>query len=324
MHRDERDVPAADEEAGRQIEITGVTARLVERLAGSSARRAPPSPCRPRTPACGEHHGQRAEREQEERRLPAVGRQEGLAERRQQELAERADGRGDAERDRAPLGRDVAADRGEDHAEGRAAQREADQDAGAEVQLRRARGLRHQPDAERVEQAAAGQRAPVPHLSAIMPTNGCETPQSRFCIAIASANTSRPQPRSMAHGLQEQAEARADAERQQQDERATGDRDHGGPVESLVAHLAPVSAQRWRHAPAALRQGQAARVHSSFAEGGDFRRAGRMRPAERRGSRISWSKAELRALAVLEIAIAGMRRYAFSLSTLSSTSLLPV
>ena len=36
----------------------------------------------------------------------------------------------------------------------------------------------------------------VPHLSAIAPTNGCDSPQSRFWIAIASANTSRPQPRS--------------------------------------------------------------------------------------------------------------------------------
>ena len=37
---------------------------------------------------------------------------------------------------------------------------------------------------------------PAPYLSATIPTNGCVTPQTRFCTASARAKVSRPQCRS--------------------------------------------------------------------------------------------------------------------------------
>ena len=126
MHRDEGDVPAAHEEAGGEIKKAGVLAGLGERLADGLlvlARGLHPAAQAARR----EQHRDGAERQQRQRGLPAVGRQERLADRRQQELAERSHGGGDAERDRAALRRHAAPDRRQDHAEAGPAQAQTDQ-----------------------------------------------------------------------------------------------------------------------------------------------------------------------------------------------------
>ena len=175
-----------------------------------------------------EQHRDGAERQQRQRALPAVGRQERLADRRQEELAERADGGGDAERHGSALRRHASADRGQDHAEAGPAQAQTDQDSGAEVQLGRAAGRRHQIDADDVEQGAADdgpRRAPLVRDRADerlreAPEQVLDRHREREHLAAPAEIE--------AHRLQEQAEARADAERQQHDERAAGDRAHGG------------------------------------------------------------------------------------------------
>ena len=59
------------------------------------------------------------------------------------------------------------------------------------------RAVRHpgKPDARRGSRRRDSTRI-GPKRSAIAPANGCAAPQSRFCMAIANENASRPQPRS--------------------------------------------------------------------------------------------------------------------------------
>ena len=238
MHRDEGDVPAAHEKAGSEVEIAGVLAGLGERLADgllALARGLHPTAQAARR----EYHRDRTERQQRERALPAVGRQERLADRRQEELAERAHGRGDAERDRPALRRHASPDRRQDHAEPGPAQAQTDQDFGAEIQLGRAAGGRHQVDTDDVEQAAAddgARRAPLVRDRADerlrqSPEQVLDRHREREHFAAPAEIE--------AHRLQEQAEARADAERQQHDERAARDRAHGG-ARQLLEHQAPL------------------------------------------------------------------------------------
>ena len=143
------------------------------------------------------HHQQAGGPERQQRAVPADVRQQPLGCRQHRELAERARGGRDAERHAALLGGELASEHAGDDAEGHPGQAQADQDAAAQHHHQRRRRMGHRDQAQHIEERAddhdrgrcrGGRRA--------CPVNGCVAPQTRFCTAIASANVSRPQPRS--------------------------------------------------------------------------------------------------------------------------------
>ena len=91
-----------------------------------------------------------------------------------------------------------------------AGQAEADQHAGREIERQRVGGIGHEGEAEpHTCRAPAHSTRTVPKRSAIAPANGWPTPHSRFWIASANENTSRPQPFAERQRREELAERRA-------------------------------------------------------------------------------------------------------------------
>ena len=226
---DERDVEAADEEAGDQEQVAAVAERAREGLLEAEVDLAGRGRTgRARGHGGGEqrHHGG-AGGEQEECSLPAVGEDERLAQGRQQELAEAAGRGGDAHGPRAPLGRHAPGEGGHDDGERAAGEAQADQDAGGQVHLQRGLGHGHQRHARGVEQAAHGQ-----HPRAAEPVG--ERPGERLARApeqVLDRDREREHLAPPAVRLRdrdgEQPEAGADAEGEERDQAAAGD-DHGG------------------------------------------------------------------------------------------------
>src|SRR5690554_1214108 len=104
----------------------------------------------------GERHQHRApDRERDERTVPAESVDQALRGRHHRELAEPADGARQAEGPAAALGYDEAAERAVDRAEGAARQADADAYARAPQEGGRRRGVRHQHEAEGIEEEAA-------------------------------------------------------------------------------------------------------------------------------------------------------------------------
>jgi hypothetical protein len=113
--------------------------------------------------AVGHGVGQRGDQadtagEQNQRALPAVGRDHHLPDGEHGKLAKRAAGTGDAEGETAPLRRRVAADDPHDHRESRSRQADADEQAGRQVEAQRRRRHRHENQAEHVEGGCDEQR----------------------------------------------------------------------------------------------------------------------------------------------------------------------
>ena len=168
MHGDEGDLEAADEEAGDEELIGAVAEGLAERLddalVGLAAARSATAFGLPRMTIARNGTSERDRRHDEERGSPSIVMDEGLAERRENELAGRAGGRAEAVGEGAHVIGEEPGEGGEDEQERRPGDAEADEDAGGELQRERVGGLRHQGEAERVEERAAGQDARRPEL----------------------------------------------------------------------------------------------------------------------------------------------------------------
>ena len=111
------------------------------------------------SPAGGERQRKRDDQqhqacEHRQRRLPAEIVDHGHAERREQELPERSGGGAGAKRNAAPLGRQQLAERGQHQIERTAGQSEADQDAGADIERQRRRGVAHHEQTAGVQNCA--------------------------------------------------------------------------------------------------------------------------------------------------------------------------
>ena len=140
----------------------------------------------------------------------------------------------------------------------------------------RARGLRHQPDAEGVDQAADRDRpAAAPFVGDHADERLRDAPD-QVLQRHRKGEHLAPPTEILAHRLQEQPEARADAERQQHDERAADDREHRG-ARQPIAQGAPSSGS----APAAIRRRAGARARCCGSRSSRGRPDAPSRPAPR-------------------------------------------
>ena len=154
---DERHVEAADEESGDQQPIAAVTAGLAHRRAQGLVA----LPGR-RLGAPGQGRGQRYDGEREKAeddqgRLPAIGLEEQLARRHEEELAHGTRRRTQAEGPGAPVRRHHAAEGREHDGEGRAGDAEADEEPEGESERRRRAGKGDEKDAHGVDHGARRQ-----------------------------------------------------------------------------------------------------------------------------------------------------------------------
>ena len=181
--------------------------------------------------AAGQRAGQQRDerdeaREQQQRGDGAVGADERLAERREQELPERARGGREAHRPRAPLGRHEPGERGQHDRERRAREAEAEQHAAGQAQRGRVRAVRHQHRAGRVHHAARGEH-PARAVAvgdragerlAEAPHQVLEPDRERERLAVEAAQIDQR--------VDEQPEARAQPVGDERDQ-AAGHDDHG-------------------------------------------------------------------------------------------------
>ena len=196
MHRDERDVPAAHEEAGGEVEKAGMLAGLGERLRRWSAGSGPRSPRgragrRPRTASRSSRTPAAAARSASRRSTGTPGRSA-------------AAGTGRASR------RAVVMPSATERRSAGTLRPTAARTTPKPVPLRprptstpalkcSSAGLRWSTSDRRRRRRAGRRRpscAPCPICRRSRRRTAATAPQSRFWIAIASANTSRPQPRS--------------------------------------------------------------------------------------------------------------------------------
>ena len=181
-------------------------------------------------------------RQQHERGHHAVARDEGLAERSEQELAHRARRGRQAERPRAPVLRHEPGEGREHDHERAAGEPEPDQHAAGQRQLRLGRADRHQCRARRVQQPAHGQHAagavavrdPARDRLAEAPDEVLDRDRERERLAIPPAQRRQR--------VGEQAEARAHAERDQADHAARDDHQRHAPAHGANRSTASV---RW-------------------------------------------------------------------------------
>jgi hypothetical protein len=162
MHRDEVELETAGEEPEHQEHIAAVAEGLGEGLRNRLLGLA--RPLRARQRARGERDRQRqdeqdAHREDDQGRMPAEGFDQGAADGREQELAERAGGGAGAEGEGPPALRQELAEGADHQVERAAGEAEADQHPGAQMEHSGRRGVGHDDEAERVEEGARAQDA---------------------------------------------------------------------------------------------------------------------------------------------------------------------
>ena len=219
VHRDERHVEAADEEAGGQQRIAAVPERLAQggrqRLFG---RRRPAA----RGGRARQHEGQRRDQqrrpgEEQQRGLPPAGGDERLAERREDHLPRGPRRRPQAQGEGAALGTDHPGHGGQREGEGGERHPDAHQDAGRQVQRGGAVGDRHAPDAGRVDRRARRQhpRRPEPVAQAAGERQG-QAPRQVLDRQGQRERLAAPAAR-RGHRLQEESEDRARAEAEHRD-----------------------------------------------------------------------------------------------------------
>ena len=155
---DEGDVETADEEAAGQELITPVTAGLADRVADAAEGGFPRARLGPAGQQRGQRHDQRGERGQHDQRAGPADLADGhLGERQQQELADRAAGGRDPQRQAAAALGEGARHRRKYHGKSASADPDADEHAGAQVQAELTAAQAHDQQAERVEDAAERQ-----------------------------------------------------------------------------------------------------------------------------------------------------------------------
>ena len=171
------------------------------------------------------HDQQHQQREHRQRRLPAEIVDHRDAERREQELPERAGRGAGAERKAALLRRQQLAERRQHQVERTAGQTKADQNAGAEIERQRRRRIAHQQQAAGIEQRADDHHA---HDAEAVGDGArdrlAEAPQQVLQRQREAEHVAAPG-EIAAHRLDEKAEARARPEAQQRDQ-ASADDDH--------------------------------------------------------------------------------------------------
>ena len=228
MDRDESELEAAGEEAEHQQHIGAMAERFrqrrLERLLvgdGNIRRRRRRRRDRERQ----RHDQQHQQREYRQRRLPAEIVDHRHAERREQELPERAGRGAGAERKAALLHRQQLAESRQHEVERTAGETKTDQDAGAEIERQRRRGIAHQQQAAGIEQ-----RADDHHAQDAEPVGDrardrlAQSPQQVLQRQREAEDVAAPG-EFPAHRLDEEAEARARPETQQRN-RASADDDH--------------------------------------------------------------------------------------------------
>ena len=232
MHGDEGELEAAGEEAEHQQHIgamaEGFRERRLERLLvgdGHVRRRRR----RRRERQRQRHDQQHQQRKYRQRRLPAEIVDHRHAERREQELAERAGRGAGAERDAALLRRQQFAERRQHQIERTAGQAEADQHAGAEIERHRRRRIAHQQQAAGIEQRADHHHAQ--HAETVgdrARDRLAQSPQQVLQRQRQAEHVAAPG-EFAAHRLDEETEARARPETQQRDRAAADDDDQRRP-----------------------------------------------------------------------------------------------
>jgi hypothetical protein len=158
-----------------------------------------------------------------------------LASGQHRELAERAAGAGDADREAALLRREGARDDPEHHAEPGAGQAEADEQTRGKVEAERIGGMRHGEEAHAIGEPARDQHAP--RTVAIGDRAGERHGASPHQVLQRDGEGERfaPPAEIHRHRPQEETEALPRAEREHQDQPAT-DENHRGraPAHALV------------------------------------------------------------------------------------------
>ena len=238
VHGQHGDVEAAHEVAPEEEVKALLVQRFAQRLADRLLLRAPGGRRVAGKRQAQRNHQRRHPGEDEERRMPAEARDQELRERQQQELAERAGGRRDAHGEAAALGRHGAADDRQDDAEGRAAQRAAEEQRRVEMHEERSRDVGKADEAQDVADGAEGDDAPravavgeaAGERAERTPHQVLQRDREREHLAAPAVFE--------AHRLQEQAEAGADAERDQHDDGAAGEHHRRRAPGNLCLHHA--------------------------------------------------------------------------------------
>ena len=169
------------------------------------------------------------QREHRQRRLPAEIVDHRDAERREQELPERAGRGAGAERKAALLGRQQLAERRQHQVERTARQPEADQDAGAEIERQRRRRITHQKQTAGIEQRADDHHAQdAEAIGDGARDRLAQAPQQVLQRQREAEHVASPG-EVAAHRLDEKAEARARPEAQQRDQASADDDDQRRP-----------------------------------------------------------------------------------------------
>ena len=151
-----------------------------------------------------------------------------LAERREDELADRARRRADAEADGAHVVRQEPRERRGHQQERRARDAEADQHTPRELQDQRVARLRHQREAERIEHRAAGQH---PRRAVAVGEHADERlrhPPGKVLDGDGEGEHLAPPAELGGHGRQEEAHGRARPERDDRDQAAGEEHQRSG------------------------------------------------------------------------------------------------
>src|SRR6266852_5469074 len=177
------------------------------------------------------HHGNQ-DREGDERGIPAEARDQDERKRQYRELAEGACRAGDAEHDAPPLDRIGTPQRAEHDVESRAAHADADKDADREGQPQRGGRVRHEHQAERVEQPSCEEHASGAEAIGEHPGKGLRDAPQQVLQRYGEPEHLAPPSVVHAHRLQKEAKAVADAEREREDHARADEHDGGtGPAE---------------------------------------------------------------------------------------------
>ena len=196
------------------------------------------------------NHDERHEGEHHERVVPAVGRYQGLGDRGEDDLTERAGRGAEAERERAAFGGDHPRDGGEREGKRREGDAGTDEQAAGQLKRKPAVGHRHARDAHAVEEAAErDDQSRTPPIRNRSRDGHANAPQQVLDRHREREGLARPSLRDRER-IEIKAEARANPEPEQRDQAGgKNDSKHGDRTEATVgggnaAHRVAISAGR--------------------------------------------------------------------------------
>ncbi|MCY1289767.1 hypothetical protein D9M70_388720 [compost metagenome] len=236
MRGDEGNLIAADKEARDQEQVALVAERFLQRLAdrlfvlrlalatgGGIATQWNRE----------ERHQQHEDAEIDEAVRPAIGGDQPLAQRREQEHTGRARRRADAEGERPLMRRDVAGKGRQENAEGAGADRHADEHAATDMQPDRRIGKGHDEQARSIEKARHGKHPPSAEPVSDRAEEGLAQAPAEVLQGHRKAE-SRPVPAGVGeHRQLEEAHRRARAEGEHRNDRTSRDDQPGHLLTSM-------------------------------------------------------------------------------------------